>query len=382
MNNLQEPFLVYTEPSKPSPAGTIAASDKKNKKKLTKCFDGIRTQKRLRGCSVSLLVCAEKQRHVQQRRTVIFILTAMTATTFRAPLYFITVFLLTFWISFIYPAHAASNSTRSYRHTRLPYTMIKDFFAGITHKGIENHAETLDGKLQERKLTHKEKQIFESFVGRGFESIIDLMTAVGNVLNARSNIDAVDRFMTAFNSLFSSKGGSAVDLYYFQIANFWVVYDAVAMIIRAWENRIVERRDDVEAQEAQEESNNAVEETLEALRETNTQLTLLRDNLADLIRREDIARRGVTGKLTPSKRRMGISSSSDGTEDNNDKEYGGEVEGEKSAKPSTPKKAVSFKYEHNDSGRADSITPPDQTFNENEIPDLTKIQKDLLDVRY
>lgn len=208
------------------------------------------------------------------------------------------------------------------------------------------------------------------------------MTAVGNVLNARSNIDAVDRFMTAFNSLFGSKGGAAVDLYYFQIANFWVVYDAAAMIIRAWENRFVQRRDDVEAQEAQEESNSAVEETLEALRETNTQLTLLRDNLADLIRREDIARRGVTGKLTPSKRRMGIFSSFDGTEDNNDKEYGGEVEGEKSAKPSTPEEAVSFKYEHNDSGRADSITPPDQTFNENEIPDLTKIQKDLLDVRY
>ncbi|KAK4002454.1 hypothetical protein OUZ56_004282 [Daphnia magna] len=294
----------------------------------------------------------------------------MTVTTFRAPLYFITVLVLTSWISFIYPAHAASDSTRrSSRHSKLPSTVLEDFVTGTTHKGIENHENMLDRRLQERKLTQEEMRIIESFVGLGFKSLIDVMTAVANVLNARSNIDGVDRFMKSFNSLFASTGGSSLNQYYFLIANFWVIYDAMAMIFRAWENRIAERKDNVEAQEAQEETNNAIEETLAALQEANTQLTSLKDNLADLIRRQDIARRGVDGKRTASKRKMEISSSFDGTEDKNDNEYEEEVEEENSVEPFTSEEAVSFRYEHNDGGRADSNVPPNQTFNENVIPD-------------
>ncbi|KAI9562012.1 hypothetical protein GHT06_012976 [Daphnia sinensis] len=378
MNYLFEPFLIHTvhpnrvrlvHSCKPQKKGK-KKERKKKRKKLTKCFDGIRTQKRLRGCSVSLLICAEKQRHVQQGRTFSLNLIAMTVTTFRAPLYFITVLVLTSWISFINPAHAASDSTRrSSRHPKLPSTVLEDFVTDVTHKKIENHANTLDRRLQERKLTQEEMRIIESFVGLGFKSIIDVMTAVANVLNARSNIDGVDRFMKSFNSLFASTGGTSLNRYYFLIANFWVVYDAAAMIFRAWENRIAERKDNVEAQEAQDETNNAIEETLAALREANTQLTSLKDNLADLIRRQDIARRGVAGKRNPSKRKMEISSSFDGTEGKNDKEYDEEVAEENSVEPFTSEEAVSFGYERNDGGRAESNIPPNQTFNENDIPD-------------
>ncbi|XP_057364526.1 uncharacterized protein LOC130685270 [Daphnia carinata] len=293
----------------------------------------------------------------------------MTVTTFRAPLYFITVLVLTFWISFIYPTHAASDSPRSSRHPRLASTVLEDFVADTTDKGIENHANMLDRRLQERKLTQEEMRIIESFIGLGFKSIIDVMTAVANVLNARSNIDGVDRFMKAFNSLFGSTGSTSINRYYYLIANFWVVYDATAMVFRAWENRIAERKDNVEAQQAQDETNNAVEETLAALREANTQLTSLRDNLADLIRRQDIARRGFAGKRTPSKRKMQISSSLDGVEDNNDKEDEEEVEEENLVEPFTSEEAVPFRYERNDGGRTDSNIPLNQTFNENDIPD-------------
>ena len=135
-------------------------------------------------------------------------------------------------------------------------------------------------------------RIIESVVSIGVNKIIDVMTAVGNVLNARSNIDSVDRYMTTFNSLFNSRGGGNVYAYYYTIANFWVVFDAAVMVFRSWENRFAERKSNVEALQAQQDTNSAVEETLAALSEANAQLELLKDGLNNLIRRKDIRRKG------------------------------------------------------------------------------------------
>lgn len=146
------------------------------------------------------------------------------------------------------------------------------------------------------KLKENELRIIESVVGIGVNRIIDVMTAVGNVLNARSNIDSVDRYMTAFNSLFSSRGSGSVFAYYYIIANFWVVFDAATMIFRSWENRFAERKANVEALQAQQDTNSAVEETLAALSEANAQLVLLKDGLNNLIRRKDIRRKGLASK--------------------------------------------------------------------------------------
>lgn len=233
------------------------------------------------------------------------------------------------------------------------------FFTSASHKGIKIHAETLD-----RKFTHEEKRMIESFVGLGFNSIIDIMTAVGNVLNARSNIDAVDRFMASFNTLFSSRGGNSLNLYYYMIGNFWVIFDAAAMVFRSWENRFAERKSNVEVQEAQEETNAAVEETLAALQETNAQLTLLRENLVNLIRRQDIARRGVAGKRIPAERETELSSSSDGTDDSNEKE---DEEEENLVEPFTLEEAVPASYGDSNGERADISLGT--TFIENDIPD-------------
>ena len=130
--------------------------------------------------------------------------------------------------------------------------------------------------------------------GIGVDRIINAMTAVSNVINSRSNIDSVDRFMAAFTNLFTSAGGgSTLFTFYYIVQNFWVVFDASAMMFRIWEDRLTERRDNVEALQSAQTSNSAVEETLAALSEANAQLVLLKDGLNNLIRRKGIRRKGL-----------------------------------------------------------------------------------------
>ena len=159
-------------------------------------------------------------------------------------------------------------------------------------KNSENTETSIRKSDKNIKLKENELRIIESVVSIGVNKIIDVMTAVGNVLNARSNIDSVDRYMTTFNSLFNSRGGGNLFAYYYMIANFWVVFDAAVMVFRSWENRFAERKANVEALQAQQDTNSAVEETLAALSEANAQLVLLKDGLNNLIRRKDIRRKG------------------------------------------------------------------------------------------
>jgi vacuolar-type H+-ATPase subunit I/STV1 len=130
-------------------------------------------------------------------------------------------------------------------------------------------------------------------IGIGIDKLADVLTGVSNVLNSRSNIDAVDKFMAAFTSLFNSTGGNNVFVYYYIFSNFWVVFDAAAMIFRVWEDRFKERESNVEALQTQQESDSQILETLEALSEVNARLAVLKDSLNSLVRRKDIQRKGL-----------------------------------------------------------------------------------------
>ncbi len=142
-------------------------------------------------------------------------------------------------------------------------------------------------KFKERAL-----RLTESVVGIGINRLADIMTGVSNVLNSRSNIEAVDRFMEAFSALFQSRGGYNVYNYYNLYSNM-IIFDVLAMIFRIWEDRLKNRQTSVETLRAQQESDSPIEETLEALSEVNAKLTLIKDGLNRLVRRKDIRRMGL-----------------------------------------------------------------------------------------
>lgn len=118
---------------------------------------------------------------------------------------------------------------------------------------------------------------------KGLANVVKLMNTVNNIFNANTNIDSVDRLMTAFNDLFNSRGVVNLNNYFFSIANFWVIYDATAMIVRAIESRNVGRVEDKKADIKQEEINSVVEETIDTLNEANARLIRFQNNLKTLI---------------------------------------------------------------------------------------------------
>ncbi|XP_046441984.1 uncharacterized protein LOC124192627 isoform X1 [Daphnia pulex] len=209
------------------------------------------------------------------------------------PIYFITGLLLTSWISHIViPTHAAPNSLRSPQQLNLPAVpkeLIKDSWS--TDKNVEKTS--VRKSTEGAKFKEKELRLIESVIGIGIDKLADVLTGVSNVLNSRSNIEAVDKFMAAFTSLFNSTGGNNLYVYYYIFSNFWVVFDAMAMIFRVWEDRFKERQANVEALQTQQESDSQILETLEALSEANARLTLLKDSLNSLVRRKDIQRKGL-----------------------------------------------------------------------------------------
>ncbi|XP_046642195.1 uncharacterized protein LOC124327253 [Daphnia pulicaria] len=209
------------------------------------------------------------------------------------PIYLITGLLLTSWISHIViPTHAAPNSLRSPQQLNLPAVpkeLIKDSWR--TDKSVDKTS--VRKSTEGAKFKEKELRLIESVIGIGIDKLADVLTGVSNVLNSRSNIDAVDKFMAAFNSLFNSTGGNNVFVYYYIFSNFWVVFDAAAMIFRVWEDRFKERESNVEALQTQQESDSQILETLEALSEVNARLAVLKDSLNSLVRRKDIQRKGL-----------------------------------------------------------------------------------------
>lgn len=154
-----------------------------------------------------------------------------------------------------------------------------------------------------------------SVFGLGADTAIRLMTGVENFLNARSNIDEVDSVMSMFNKLFLSRGSNAMLTYYTLFANFWVNFDAVAQFVRGIENRIVVRRAEIQAEIAEEEASEIVEETLLSLTAANAQLEDFKNNLENLIRRQGIAR---TGAVTRNKDAVEPQSELSGHEEDDD----------------------------------------------------------------
>lgn len=170
---------------------------------------------------------------------------------------------------------------------------ISEFFkdSGNTDKRVEKTS--VRKSTEGPKFKEKESRIIETVIGIGVDKLADILTGVSNVMNSKSNIDAVDRFFAAFTSLFTSTGGYNLYAYYYIFSNWWVVFDAMAMIFRVWEDRFKERQSNVQALQTQQESDSKIEETLEALTEANAKLTLLKDSLNSLIRRKDIRRMGL-----------------------------------------------------------------------------------------
>ncbi len=121
------------------------------------------------------------------------------------------------------------------------------------------------------------------------------MIGTGNFLNARSNIEGVDKYMSAFNNFFNSRGGGNWNNYYFIINNWWVIYDATAMFFRSIENRKVQKIRDAEDLAKEEENKEVIDEAVLTLNEANDQLVAFKNNLAAWICRNspNIARNGV-----------------------------------------------------------------------------------------
>ncbi|EFX76992.1 hypothetical protein DAPPUDRAFT_306038 [Daphnia pulex] len=245
------------------------------------------------------------------------------------PIYFITGLFLTSWIAHIIPTHAAPSSLRSPQQLNLPAVpkeLLKESWSTADKNvDITSFRKSTEGA----KFKEKELRLIESVIGIGIDKLADIMTGVSNVLNSRSNIDAVDRFMAAFTSLFNSTGGYNVYAYYYIFSNWWVVFDASAMIFRVWEDRFKERQSNVEALQTQQESDNQILETLEALSEANARLTLLKDSLNSLIRRKDIQRKGLAAlKQGFEKKTIYLHSGLDVMDDDRDNEENEEEEDE------------------------------------------------------
>ncbi len=234
-------------------------------------------------------------------------------------------------------------------------------------------------KTSVRKSTESDKEkelrLIQSVIGIGIDKLADIMTGVSNVLNSRSNIDAVDKFMAAFTTLFTSTGGYNLYAYYYIFSNWWVVFDAIAMIFRVWEDRFKERQSNVQALQTQQESDSKIEETLEALSEANAKLTLLKDSLNSLIRRKDIRRKGLAALKQGFEKKTiylhsGLGVMDDESDEKNEKEEDEEPVDEDGMEDENPSKEDSDTLSADNRQDTNSSTIlVNHKFSENDIPD-------------
>ncbi len=140
-----------------------------------------------------------------------------------------------------------------------------------------------------------------TLIGNIVDRMIDLLSSTENFLNARSNINAVDTFMSTFNQLILSRGISAVNVYYQIFSNIFVKFDAIAQFVRGTENRIIVRLDEAaQLAEGQAQKRNDSEEDVEkrisSLKHINAQLAEFRKNINTWICRQatNIAENGIS----------------------------------------------------------------------------------------
>lgn len=140
-----------------------------------------------------------------------------------------------------------------------------------------------------------------TLIGYFVDNMIDLLSSTENFLNARSNINAVDTFMSTFNQLILSRGVTAINVYYQIFSNIFVKFDAIAQFVRGAENRIIVRLDEAaqlaegQAQE-RNDSEVDVENRISSLKHINAQLTEFRKNINTWICRQaaNIAGNGIS----------------------------------------------------------------------------------------
>ena len=128
------------------------------------------------------------------------------------------------------------------------------------------------------------------------DKVISFATALQNFLNGETDIDVVDTFMSAVNTLFNSNGMTALNNYYTVFSNYFVVIDAVAYFIRVTEVRIRQHRWDREDLARAEERALLVEKVIDRLVTTNVQLNRFRKNVEILMCRRaanSIKRKGL-----------------------------------------------------------------------------------------
>ena len=123
----------------------------------------------------------------------------------------------------------------------------------------------------------------------------DVLIASNNFINSNTNIPLVDKYTAAFVNFMNSVGGVNFNNYYFFFNNWWALFDAMAMYIRAIEERNIGRFEDKREAAKKEAANVVIAETVETLNDANTQLIAFKDNLAAWICRNapNIARNGV-----------------------------------------------------------------------------------------
>lgn len=128
----------------------------------------------------------------------------------------------------------------------------------------------------------------EKMFGSGVDTATSLLTVAENVLNGKTDVNDIDRYMSSFNDLFNSRGMTALNIFYTLFANFWVNFDAIGMFVRTIDGRI---RDSIAEEETrlEEAENNLVGDTIDALDEANQRLADLKTNLKLWICREIVA---------------------------------------------------------------------------------------------
>lgn len=143
-------------------------------------------------------------------------------------------------------------------------------------------------KLYPTKVQHlksisqmEPRQALETVIGPSIDSATNLMIAVSNFINGRTNIPAVDKYINSFGTLMLSNGLSGTISYSTVFMSFWVIYDALAWIFRFNEDRY--KRNKELKQEALNEDDEAVEEMISTLNVANERLNTFKTSLLLLI---------------------------------------------------------------------------------------------------
>lgn len=125
------------------------------------------------------------------------------------------------------------------------------------------------------------RQALETLVGPSIDSATNLLIAVSNFINGRTNIAAVDKYINSFITFMLSDGLSGTITYSTLYMGFWVIYDATTWIYRFNERRYNDRRKE-KLQELNKDDE-LVEEMISTLTVANKRLEAFKNSMQTLI---------------------------------------------------------------------------------------------------